>query len=71
VQAADKELIMKKDDETGKRRSGLRLTKTTVSNLSKLEMNRVHVGYGIHTEICNDWTKELTSGLPSCPDYPN
>lgn len=61
---------MKKDNETEKRRSGLYLTKTTISNLTNLEMNRVPGGYSIHTENCNDWTKDLTSGLPSCPDYP-
>ena len=36
---------MKKDNETEKRRGVLQLTKTTVSNLSNVEMNRVVGGY--------------------------
>jgi len=62
---------MKKDNETEKRRGVLHLTKTTVSNLSNVDMKRVVGGYSFHTEPCNDPRKELTSGLPSCPDFPN
>ncbi|MFC2155097.1 hypothetical protein ACFLRB_01220 [Acidobacteriota bacterium] len=62
---------MKKDNETEKRRGALQLTKTTVSNLSNVEMNGVVGGYGFHTDPCNDFRTELTSGLPSCPDSPN
>jgi hypothetical protein len=61
---------MKNDNETGKKSGALHLTKTTISNLTNVELNRVLGGFSIHSEPCNDWRTEITSGLPSCPDYP-
>jgi hypothetical protein len=60
---------MKQDNANEERRRVLHFKKTTISNLTDLEMNRVLGGYSLHSEHCNDWFQ--TSGLPSCPDYPN